>query len=994
MDADSDATTFREQITALEQQLEGAINEMHSSRDIQIDLNNKQSEAYQQLETSNQSLNVEIESLKNKIEEYKNTINSMEDQIRNVNETKVNADHANEMEISIFKGGIALTQENIDNSKRESERLVENMRAKLGEKEAEVSHLMVTVTELQERANRAESINNSNIEKENSACDSEEVLKKKLNQAQTILDLLRSEKDVVVRKLSECEQELKGNSARASINEEKLQQRLEQQEQKLTKLQSTHDDNIRLMESIRAVEQRLVDMKLERDSYKSKLDSAATRVDILEKEIYDTQSRNKALEDATNPDNYSRVEDELNKANEKILEMTQLHTNLESDLNELQSRYKKTREEYSLIQNEWQTCDTALQSLIEEKNLLQAAYDELAKNTANSATESDLEEIKQERDYLTAELDSANIEIESLKASISNEDELSSLKEERNLLTAELEKYVESMEASQKKVQHFEDEMSSLKKERDDLHLELDQASQQIQELTDALIEAENITKHDDDNSNKSEEILSLKEEIETIRSSLDSASKNIAELQASLDSTIEERDDLHYQISTLKKDVVTRDESIAQLRLEISAQTVATGDTEKDQLLAEMNTLQETNWELETRMNAAEADAKNLREQLSNYDKSSAREQELIMRAAESEMNILRKKLQEVENCFSATKDEVASLSAKCNKYEAEMLEKEDTIAQVENELYKLQSHAKADNDSIDIEKLKEELEAKDKRIAHLETCKLTKEQMEKIKLLKEERKKFQEDSKIMKKQLHALKKAYDDLKASGTSGASNDVSTVRDLADARVQLAEVTSQLETAQSVSKSLKDKLRECAKQLQEYETERAGVIAVLERHGIDTIGLVAHDTSLTEGDTVIEEELADGVSKLAQKLIASQNNTQLAVASKNKIRQLEESINQMTSEVDEAKSTRSVLEKRLETLKSANRSMKEELTVLTAERDSLALHVTELESSLKSAEGKIVSTSDTVSSEVQALEEENIELMRENKEVPHHYHKIS
>jgi len=363
-------------------------------------------------------------------------------------------------------------------------------------------------------------------------------------------------------------------------------------------------------------------------------------------------------------------------------------------------------------------------------------------------------------------------------------------------------------------------------------------------------------------------------------------------------------------------------------------------------------------------------------------------------MRAAESEMNILRKKLQEVENCFSATKDEVSSLSAKCNKYEAEMLEKEDTIAQVENELYKLQSNAKADNDSLDVEKLKEELEAKDKRIAHLETCKLTKEQMEKIKLLKEERKKFQEDSKIMKKQLHALKKAYDDLKASGTSGASNDVSAVRDLADARVQLAEVTSQLETAQSVSKSLKDKLRECAKQLQEYETERAGVIAVLERHGIDTIGLVAHDTSLTEGDTVIEEELADGVSKLAQKLIASQNNKQLAAASKNKIRQLEESINQMTSEVDEAKSTRSVLEKRLETLKSANRSMKEELTVLTAERDNLALHVTELESSLKSAEGKIVSSSDTVSSEVQALEEENIELMRENKEVPRHYHKIS
>lgn len=981
MDADNEAATHREQISALELQLEGAFNEIHTSKIVQNDVENKQVEDLRQLEASNQSLRAEMESLKSKMEDYKRTISSMEDQIHSIHEIKGNADHLNDAEISIFKGGIALTQENIDNSKRESERLVETMRAKLGEKEAEVSRLMQSVSELQERAVRAEAIINSSIERENSACDTEEVLKKKLNQTQTMLDLLKSEKDVVVRKLSECEQELKSNSARFAVAEEKLQQQLEQQEQKLTKLLSTHDDNIRLMESIRAVEQHLVDMKLERDNYKSKLDAASTRIESLEHEINDTQSRNKALVDSTNPENYSRVEEELNQANVKISEISRLHNDMETDYNELQSRYKKTRDEYSLIQSEWQRCDTALQSLMKEKDLLQAAYDDILSKSNNDDIESELAEIKQERDYLNTELDTANTELASLKASlasISNDGELSSLKQE-------LEKYAESMNASQSKVQQLEDEIASLKAERAELHLELDQASQQVQELTDALIEAENLTKHDDDNNDKSEEILLLTEKVATIKASLDASNRNITELEASLESSIEERDDLHYQIATLKKEVLCRDENIAQLRLEISAQTVTTGDAEKDQLLTEMNTLQETNWELETRMNEAEADAKNLREQLSNYDKSSAREQELIMRAAESEMNILRNKLKEVENCFSTTKEEVANLTVKCQRFEAEMLEKEDTIAQVENELYKLQSNSNG-GDSIDYQKLKEDLDAKDKRIAHLETCKLTKEQMEKIKVLKEERKKFQEDSKIMKKQLHALKKAYDDLKVSSTTGTSNDASAIRDLADARVQLAEVTSQLETAQSVSKSLKDKLRECAKQLQEYETERAGVIDVLERHGIDTIGLVAHDTSLTEGENIVEEDLADSVSKLAQKLLASQNNNQLANASKNKIRQLEETITQMTSEVDEAKSTRSVLEKRLETLKSANRSMKEELTLLTTERDNLALHVTELESSLKSAEGKIVSTSDTVSSEVQALEEENIELMRENKEV--------
>jgi hypothetical protein len=51
----------------------------------------------------------------------------------------------------------------------------------------------------------------------------------------------------------------------------------------------------------------------------------------------------------------------------------------------------------------------------------------------------------------------------------------------------------------------------------------------------------------------------------------------------------------------------------------------------------------------------------------------------------------------------------------------------------------------------------------------------KLTQEQMEKIKVLKEEHKKSRDDSKTMKKQLSQLKKAYDDLKATPSSGSSS---------------------------------------------------------------------------------------------------------------------------------------------------------------------------------------------------------------------------
>jgi chromosome segregation ATPase len=137
-----------------------------------------------------------------------------------------------------------------------------------------------------------------------------------------------------------------------------------------------------------------------------------------------------------------------------------------------------------------------------------------------------------------------------------------------------------------------------------------------------------------------------------------------------------------------------------------------------------------------------------------------------------------------------------------------------------------------------------------KDERIAHLEVSKLTQEQMEKIKVLKEEHKKSREDVKTMKKQLSQLKKAYDDLKATGTSSSSTTdaadgsahLIALSDITELKEQLQEVTNKQETSQNMTKSLKEKLKDCSKQLQEYEGERNAVIKVLEDSGVDTTGI--------------------------------------------------------------------------------------------------------------------------------------------------------
>ena len=52
--------------------------------------------------------------------------------------------------------------------------------------------------------------------------------------------------------------------------------------------------------------------------------------------------------------------------------------------------------------------------------------------------------------------------------------------------------------------------------------------------------------------------------------------------------------------------------------------------------------------------------------------------------------------------------------------------------------------------------------------------------------------------------------------------------------------QLEETTAQLAEARTVSKALRDKLRECSRQLQEYENERSAVVEILARHGVEVV----------------------------------------------------------------------------------------------------------------------------------------------------------
>jgi chromosome segregation ATPase len=250
-------------------------------------------------------------------------------------------------------------------------------------------------------------------------------------------------------------------------------------------------------------------------------------------------------------------------------------------------------------------------------------------------------------------------------------------------------------------------------------------------------------------------------------------------------------------------------------------------------------------------------------------------------MKAAQAEMDAMRLQLdRSAGQCKAATaegaacKEREQGLINRCAVLEKSLADKEAYLVDMEEEIEGLKAEggagagaalavavterdaavAQVQAAAAEVKTLRETLEqtvaVKDQRIAHLEASKLTQEQMDKIKLLKEEHKKGREDVKTMKKQLAQLKKAYDELKEKADK-ADNGPGEAG-------SLAEVSAKLEGALGVVKALKEKLRDCSKQLQEYERERGGVIRVLETHGVDTAGLQLQDTSLPEDASVLEQ----------------------------------------------------------------------------------------------------------------------------------------
>jgi chromosome segregation ATPase len=271
--------------------------------------------------------------------------------------------------------------------------------------------------------------------------------------------------------------------------------------------------------------------------------------------------------------------------------------------------------------------------------------------------------------------------------------------------------------------------------------------------------------------------------------------------------------------------------------------------------------------------------------------------------------------------------------------------------------------------------------IKVKNERVEKLDKAKLTQDQLEKFKAIRAESLKKSDDNKMMKKQLVSLKKAFDELaaKQSSIDTTSSSYNVLNEH-----KYSELLLQCEQSQGLTNALKDKLKECSKQLHEYETERSVIMECMELCGFDVSGLIVmpdEDANESAGDS--DQDLVDIMSQLTTKFQAL---TKHANTNNEAISKLEEMNSILSADLSSNKIEKLALEKRIESMKSSTALSKSENTELYNKivvlqtnisdlKDKIQTNISDLKDKNAQLLKQINSNQETISSEIKILEEE-------------------
>ena len=245
---------------------------------------------------------------------------------------------------------------------------------------------------------------------------------------------------------------------------------------------------------------------------------------------------------------------------------------------------------------------------------------------------------------------------------------------------------------------------------------------------------------------------------------------------------------ELEGEVAALKKEVEALkavDTSIASaqpLSASKAAPALGSEDTtanessvpERDTLMGEMNAMMEQKNEFESRATTAEAKVQELAAQLGLVEEQLDQARLKVETTSESvrlktaEIVEVRSEAAATRNVLIESEKAVKGLKKQIEELESELKKQADIVVELDNDVFTLRQAAEAaaateeHTQSLalaaEVETLREQMKAKDARIEKLEKSKLTRENLDKIKAIKEEKTRLAKENKKLTRQLEDI--------------------------------------------------------------------------------------------------------------------------------------------------------------------------------------------------------------------------------------------
>jgi chromosome segregation ATPase len=619
-----------------------------------------------------------------------------------------------------------MNQESLDATRRDMDRMVGTIRAELGNKEAEVSRLMAALTEARERAAVAE----QRLVSMDSAADAsdEDQLRKRCGQLQTTVDLLNGEKESLLVKLQAAERSLKTREGEACVAVEKLERDCAAWETQVSKLQQDSAQSARLQENAHEVRRRLEDVVAQRDAQQQRADAAADRVRFLEDALEELRSGASAVP--------------AEEAGDAVLREEKLQ--LQRDLAEIAARLKKSQEASAQLREQWESAEAERVDLQAQLSAVQAekatlsADLEAALDNINTLTEA-LEEANEANDAMAANAANAAaaggiamvplVDDNSAEEVLALTEALEAAKAEKVDLEqraeaerAELAERVASLEqqlvVNDELVQELEEALAAAQEQ---LTEATEKAASMVEEVTSAQQERAAMAEEHQQSTGvckfQAEQIADLMAQLDAARA----ASVEAAEEATRLSEFSTEKEQLEETLSALQGDLTIMRAEMEQRAAEAAEELESASMSAREEIAALQQRLEAKSEEVAqtaSELASLQASVEDLQTEVAGLQKRSASQSQVI-EELEGELEAVRQS--------SAEAASVESVAAELAAVKGELQSTRETL-RAANE------HCAVNEDMVT--SLQEQLQVKEARIQHLETCKLTKEQMEKIKV------------------------------------------------------------------------------------------------------------------------------------------------------------------------------------------------------------------------------------------------------------------